>query len=103
MGQMTRSSVLWVVLGIIVLLLVFNQWMSKEISHPTQQRSADQPSTNDPAKAQQSFTLPQFPQEEDISQVPDNTQQPENSSPKIGEIVNEPIYEPPSNDVILVE
>ncbi len=105
MTEMNKSTTFWTVLGIVILLLVLNQWMSREINQPAA------PALQSPAEvlsqpteqAQPLQTLPLPIETEEAPPVPAITAEPKDASPKIGEKVNEPIYEPPTNDVILVE
>lgn len=101
---MTRTKALWISLGIIFLIFIFNQWMSKEIDQPPQiQLPAGHPVTDVPAQTPTALPLPQLPQDQDMPQATENIKQIDNSSPRIGERILEPVYEPPTNDVILVE
>lgn len=102
MAEITKSNTFWTVLGIIVLLFILNQWMSREINHsgaPAVPSPAEV--VGQPVQKLQSLSLP-IETQEDASATAISLE-PKDASPKVGEKVNEPIYEPPTNDVILVE
>lgn len=105
MAEMTKSNTLWIILGIVFLLFVLNQWMSREINHPVTPVSQSPEETVIPPteKVQMTQTFPLPVESQEDSSVPAITAEPKDASPKVGEKVNEPIYEPPTNDVILVE
>ena len=104
MPQKIKPSTLWTIVGAVIIFLMFNHWMSREISSPTPAQQAVNTSSSEMQESQkQTLTIPQLPDQEEIVEAPAKAitkpkpPEQDNSGP------SEPIYEPPGNSVILVQ
>lgn len=105
MSHVSKPSILWGLIGMIVLVVIFNKWMSSQMEHPVAVSNVPVAEMTEPAAPPVTPVAP-MPEPQPVQEektVLNNAQAPvEDTGPKIGEKVLEPIYEPPSNDVILV-
>ena len=100
-----KPSTIWIIAGVLIMFYLVNHWMSREISQtapPAQTQTVETPLNDAPENQTPALTIPGVPIEEKIVEQAPKTQAPkvveqENQSP------SEPIYEPPGNDVILVQ
>ena len=104
MQQNIKPSMLWTIVGVVIVFFMLNHWMSGEISKPTSaQKAVESPADESPKAQTQTLTIPQLPEPETVAAqipqapTPKKTQQEEDFGP------SEPIYEPPDNSVILVQ
>ena len=104
MQERIKPSKLWMIAGAVIIFLMFNHWMSREISSPTPtQQMVNNGASEIPVQQKQTLIVPKLSDQEKTVAVPvDQIKKPKKADQSdLGP--SEPIYEPPSNNVILVQ
>lgn len=104
MSQIFKPLIIWSLIGIGVLIVFFNQWMSAQIDRPAAvPQTPVETSAGIIPQPAPVLTVPEPMEMTEETPAPAmNAHVPVEEGPKVGERINEPIYEPPTNDVILV-
>jgi hypothetical protein len=99
-----KPSTIGIILGIIIFFFIANHWMSNEISRPPASNKTAIPVTDiAPGKTTETFSPASEPAQEDqVVEEPLNNTHPIKETDE-NQTTLEPIYEPPSNSVILVQ
>jgi|CXWL01.1.fsa_nt_gi hypothetical protein len=98
-----KPSAVWIIAGVLILFYLINHWMSCELSQPKPpKQTVEAPFIDVSEKQTPTLTIPGVPIDERIVKPEIKTPQ----APKAVEKAqgpSEPVYEPPSNDVIMVQ
>lgn len=101
-----KPSAVWIIAGVLIIFYLINHWMSCEINQTTPappKQTVEAPVNIVPENKKQPLPFPGVPIDEKFVEPPVKAVKKPKAAPQDNQGPTEPIYEPPSNNVIMVQ